>query len=109
MLLRLVGAGLHLVVLLFSLGIAFVVGFDVLYTAGRPSEAGVLAVLAAGMSFAGGCCFLLYRPTNLWKAIILLTELAAFVCSVTWLSIDIAVVSGATLAIALTIILRREG
>jgi hypothetical protein len=52
---------------------------------------------------------LLYRPTNLWKAIILLTELAAFVCSVTWLSIDIAVVSGATLAIALTIILRREG
>lgn len=108
LLLRLFGAGLHLVVLLFSLGIAFLAGVDVLYTAGRLSEAGVLAVLAIGMSFAGGLCFLLYRPTNLWKAIILLAELAIFVGAVAWLSIDIAVVSGATLVTALTIVLRRE-
>ena len=106
--LRLIGASLHLIVFLFSLGIAFLAGFDVLYTAGRLSETGVLVALVTGMSFVGGLGFLLYRPTNLWKAIILLTELAVFVGAVAWLSIDTLVVSGVTLVIALTIVLRRE-
>jgi len=107
LLLRFVGVSLHLMTLLFSLGIAFVAGFEVMYVAGRLTEAGVLAGLAIGMNFAGGLSFLVYRPANLWKATLLVTELLVFAGSLTWLSIDFAVVAGATLATALALVLQR--
>ena len=107
LLLRIVGATFHLIVLLYSIAIAYFMGVDDLFTAGGLSQVGKLAGLTIGMNLFGAICFLLYRPVRSWNTMILMCELLAIGSSLRWLSIDFVVVTIATFVVALALVLHR--
>jgi hypothetical protein len=107
LLLRSVGAALHLIVLSWSGMIAAIAGTDILYVGGQLTKAGSLATLAIAIHFAGVLGFALYRHTTLRRTTLISIELAAFVSSCIWLSTDLAFVAGLTLTAAIALTLHK--
>jgi hypothetical protein len=107
LLLRSVGAALHLIILFWSALIASIAGTEILYADGQLTKAGALATLAIAIHFAGVLGFALYRHTTLWRVTLLLIELVAFASSCIWLSTDLALVAGITLTAAIVLMLHK--
>jgi hypothetical protein len=107
LLLRRLGAALHLIVLVYVVSVAAAAETEILYADGQLTKVGTLATLAFAMHFAGVLGFALYRPTTISRASLLFIELATFAGSCILFSADLALVAGITFAAAIALALRN--
>jgi hypothetical protein len=101
---RVIGIGVHSVVILVSAAMAAIFGLETLVTSTGLTEVGRLVVLAIGCHVVGLGTFAAYRSRLVWRTALLTVEGTVLGASLAWLAVDFVLAAISTLAAAVFLV-----